>query len=201
MPHDLWPAGRLPPLAWADRLTLLLAGVGLTFELQDSGAAVRLTPLPTSIALERTYTPSGNAAELAKRLGTLLPEAKIRVASGKLTVVGSVDDHDRIERILTGESSRGREATSKAVSGKGAKGRQNVYSLKVANEPAGRVVRKVAESLGKELRYDSSVLEKLREPVSLELENASLDYLLESTLTPLGLTYRMTDKALQVAEK
>jgi hypothetical protein len=162
-----------------------------------------LTPLPTSIALEKTYAPSGNTEDLAKRLKTLLPDAKIRVVGGdKLTVVGSAEDHDRIERILTGQGSRGSQTpSSQASSGKTAKGRQNVYSLKVENEPAGRVVRKVAESLGKELRYDGSLLDKLREPVSLQLENASLDYLLESTLKPLGLTYRVTDDALEIVAK
>jgi hypothetical protein len=196
-PHDLWPAASLPPLAWIDRMTLLLAGFGLTFELEDHGAAVRLTPLPTSAALEKTYTPSGNPADLAKRLQTLLPDARIRVAGGKLTVVGSAEDHDRIERMLTGQSSRG----SQASSGKAAKGGQPVYSLNVENEPAGRVVRKLAESLNKELRYDHSLLDKLRQPVTLHLDKVSLDYLLESTLKPLGLTYRQTDDALEIAEK
>jgi hypothetical protein len=202
VPHDLWPAVSLPPLAWTDRMTLLLVGFGLTFELQDGGSVARLTPLPTSIALERTYTPRGNPAELAKQLQTLLPDVKIRTTNdGKLTVVGSAEDHDHIERMLTGQGSRSSQGPSQAARGKAAKGRQNVYSLKVENEPAGRVVRKVAESLGKELRYDDNLLNKLREPISLQIENASLEYLLESTLKPLGLTYRLTDKALEIVEK
>ncbi|HEY1785747.1 MAG TPA: hypothetical protein VGG30_09375, partial [Pirellulales bacterium] len=33
VPHDLWPARRLPPLAWIDRLTLLAIEFGLTLEV------------------------------------------------------------------------------------------------------------------------------------------------------------------------
>ena len=69
------------------------------------------------------------------------------------------------------------------------------------NEPAGNVVRKVAESLGKELKYEPAVLEKLRQQVTFNVEKATLDYLMEQTLRPLGLTYRITDAGLEVIER
>src|SRR5690242_3065684 len=53
MPHDLWPAVNLPPLAWVDRLTLLLVGFGLTFELDDRASAVRLVPVQAESVAER----------------------------------------------------------------------------------------------------------------------------------------------------
>jgi len=63
------------------------------------------------------------------------------------------------------------------------------------------VVRKVAESLGKEPKYERLVLEKLKQPVKLEVKDVTLDYLLETTLKPLGLTYRITDDALEIVEQ
>jgi hypothetical protein len=150
IPLDLWPAVRLPPLAWTDRLTLLLAGFGLTFEIDGGGTAVRLVPQPAAVALAQDHAPRSPSGRAAK----------------------------------------------------GAKGNsEKLYSMQVANEPAGKVVRKVSESLGKDLKYDRQILEKLKQPVTFKLENATLDYLLETTLKPLGLTHRLTDDALEIVER
>ena len=71
----------------------------------------------------------------------------------------------------------------------------------MSEQPAGAVVRKVAGDLGKELKYDAAVMNRLKAPVKLELDNVTLDYLLEKTLKPLGLTYRVSDQALEIVEQ
>jgi hypothetical protein len=48
VPHDLWPAADLPPLDFAEHLSLLLAGFGLTFEVSEAAPRIRLTAMPTS---------------------------------------------------------------------------------------------------------------------------------------------------------
>ena len=45
IPHDLWPAIELPPLAWTDRLTLVLTGFDLTFEIDAAKKMIALRPL------------------------------------------------------------------------------------------------------------------------------------------------------------
>ena len=60
VPHDLWPAATWPALAWTERMTLVLAGFELTYELKDSGT-IRLVSLPERLVFERTYTPQGDA--------------------------------------------------------------------------------------------------------------------------------------------
>jgi hypothetical protein len=44
-PHDLWPAVDLPPLTWTDRLSLVLAGFDLTFEIDPAKKTIALKPL------------------------------------------------------------------------------------------------------------------------------------------------------------
>jgi hypothetical protein len=189
---DLWPAVSLPPLAWTDRLTLVLAGFGLTFDIDSRGNSVRLVPQPVNVVLEKHYSRSG-AVDLAAQLRRALPEAKIRVEQGQIVVAGRQEDHDKVERLLAGQSVR----TSKASKIVGEKR----YSLQVANEPAGKVVRKVAESLDKPPRYSPQVLEKLKQPVTFEVKEVTLNQLLVKTLAPLGLTYRLTDDALEIIDQ
>jgi hypothetical protein len=50
VPHDLWPAADLPPLDFAEYLSLLLAGFGLTFEVDEAAPQIRLVALPTTVA-------------------------------------------------------------------------------------------------------------------------------------------------------
>src|SRR5262249_16839508 len=106
IPHDLWPAVSLPPLPWVDRLSLLVAGFGLTFEITSQGKNVRLVTLPNSAALEKTYTPRGLVESAAAELRRMVPTAAIRVDHGKLLVAASQEEHDKIERLLAGQSVR-----------------------------------------------------------------------------------------------
>ena len=71
-----------------------------------------------------------------------------------------------------------------------------LYTLTVENRAASDVVARIAKDLGKEVKTDSAVSETLSQKVKLTVKDATLDYLLETTLKPLGLTYRLTDQAL-----
>jgi len=192
IPHDLWPAVSLPPLAWTDRLSLLLAGFDLTFEVADQGKTVRPVPFPETVLLERSYTPRGPAAAAAAQLRRSVPEAEIRVAQGKLVVSGLQEAHEKIELLLSAPSG----PKTKGAKSKPAEQR---YTLTVGkNDPAGAVMRKIAETLGKELKYDEAVLQKLKQNVTLSVKDVTLDELLTATLKPLGLTYKLTSDALEI---
>jgi hypothetical protein len=45
VPHDLWPARKLPPLALVDRVMLVLAGFDLTCEISPDGKTCRVVPI------------------------------------------------------------------------------------------------------------------------------------------------------------
>lgn len=189
IPLDLWPATSLPPLVWSDRLTLLLAGFDLTFVLDGANRVVRLVPQPEAPRLAKSYPTRGSAAALAPQVRRLFPDASVEVQGGRLAVIGRWEEHEQIERLLSGQSIARRPMP---------KGSEKLYSLTVTGEPAGRVARTVADALGKDLRYDAEVGQRLRQRVDLKLENATLEYLLESTLRPLGLSWRLTDEALEI---
>jgi len=187
VPHDLWPAASWPALHWTERMTLLLAGFDLTYEAAGAGA-IRLVPLPEDVVSEKTYTPRGDADEVAADLRRNVPAAKIAVEGRTLRVWAAAEDHDRIERLLRGESVK----TTKVTPG------QKRYSLIVENKPAGAVVKTIASQLGKKLKVDPALAEKLEADVSLKVQEVPLDELLTKTLSTLGLTYRLTEDSLEI---
>jgi hypothetical protein len=169
-------------------MTLLLAGFHLTYEPAGRDS-IRLVPIPEELVVEKSYTPRASADNAAAELARLVPAAKITLAGRTLRVVASVEDHERIERLLHGES----VTTTKVTPG------QKRYTLTVENQPAGAVVKTIAGQLGKELTYDPAAVEKLQTKVSFTVKEVPLEELMAKTLGPLGLTYRIEGPALVIA--
>ena len=51
IPHDVWPAYDLPAMPLTERLILVLAGFGLTFQVSEDGGQIRVTPIPQDNSL------------------------------------------------------------------------------------------------------------------------------------------------------
>jgi hypothetical protein len=191
IPHDLWPAADLPPLELADRLTLLLAGFHLTFKLPAGGTTLELAPLPADAEYEQSYAVGGDAAQLAATLKREFPRISLRRDGTRLVIRGKNADHQRIAGRLSGTAGE-----TKASSQDNTR-----YTLTVRNESAGAVVSTVAKRLGKQLQCSAAVREKLAGKVSFIVRDATLDELMVKTLQPLGLTYRLTEEAIEVLEE
>jgi hypothetical protein len=187
VPHDLWPAASWPALHWTERMTRLLAGFDLTYEAAGADA-IRLVPLPEELVSEKSYTPRGDAEQVAADLRRHVPAAKIVVEGHTLRVWAATEDHDRIELLLRGESVK----STKVAAG------QKRYTLTAENKPAGAVVKSIATQLGKELKYERALAATLQTEVSLKVQEVPLDELLTKTLRPLGLTYRLGEDALEI---
>lgn len=188
VPHDLWPASHLPAMPWTERMTLLLAGFGLTYEFADGGRAIRLVPLPKEATIQKTYTPRGDAADAAAQLRRLVPQAKIVREGSQLAVEATAEDHDKIDRLLKGE----RVKTAVATPG------ERRYSLTVENQPAGAVVKTVATQLEKELKFAPDIREILATKVTFTVKDVPIKELLEKALKPLGLAFKLDEKSLEI---
>lgn len=75
---------------------------------------------------------------------------------------------------------------------------KKVFSMTVQKQPAGAVLSTVAKQMGKEFKFDPSLRDKLREDVSFTVKDVTLEELLAKTLTPLGLSCKVTEKTLEV---
>jgi len=187
LPHDLWPAYDLPAMPLADRLSLVLAGFGMTYQIEQNGSAVRLVPIPNDIEYEKSYSRS-DPAKLAAELKRLMPGLKIGRRNDEVVVRGPYEEHEKIERMLRGE----RVKTVTPVPG------EKRYTLKVENQPAGAVATTVAKEIGKKLTYEPAVLPKLKEKVTFSVTDVPLEQLLKATLEPLGLRAEVGDETLSI---
>ncbi len=195
IPHDLWPAGDFPPLGFAERVSLLAAGFGFTFEFSPDGSAVRFIPAPVQVALTRQYEAPGGTEQFAQKLAERFPDSRIRALGQELEVVGRYEDHDQIARILRGEPVR------RPVPSNGGPRRpqgETAYTIKDTEAPAGLILKQLAPRLGLKLRVDPRVARQVQQRVRVDVQNVSRDDLLKAVVQPLGLTFSVDGDTLEI---
>jgi hypothetical protein len=188
IPHDLWPAGDLPAMPLTDRMTLLLAGFDLTFDIARDGSAIRLAPMPAEAVIERSYSPRGtlNAAETA--VTTAFPGVGMKKAAARLAITGTFEEHEAIERLLRGEPIRRVETTP------GSKR----FDLRVENQPIGAIVKAVADREKLQLQVEPALQSKLQQLISLDVKQLTLEELLDRALMSTGITHRIEAGVLEL---
>ncbi|MBI2478165.1 MAG: STN domain-containing protein [Planctomycetia bacterium] len=188
IPHDLWPAGDLPPMPLTDRMTLLLAGFDLTFEIARDGSAIRLTPMPREVSVERSYSPRGSLNDAATNITRAFPGLRIRKDGARLAITGTYEEHEAIDRLIRGETIRQAETTA------GSKR----FDLQFKNQPIGDIIKLIAEREALELRADTASQAKLQQRISLDVKQLTLEGLLEQVLMDTGVTHRIADGVLEL---
>ena len=190
VPHDLWADQTLPPLDFAQRMSLVLAGFNLTFQLNVTTGQIHFIPMPQQVSLRRIYQERLSAVNLAK-IKARFPELKIKQTAGKLEVHGSQEDHELLARLLRGETIR------KTI----VKPSQKRYTLRVMKAPAAAIIDSLAQQEKLTVRFDPKISAQLKTLIDLDLKEATLDELLSKTLKPLGLSYQLEDQQLTIRKK
>lgn len=192
VPHDLWPAVDLPSLTLTQRLSLLLSGFDLTFEVSEDGRTIQLTPLPTNRVFERSYTVTSQHASELEQLARRFPQASLTREPGKVLVAGTLEVHEAVRELLTPKRPVPPPRTK--PTGKA----DSTWTLKVENKPIGAVAKTIATRLQCQLEYDPQLRSKLEQLVSLDLKNVTLEELLHAALSRAGLTYQLEEKVLRI---
>ena len=80
--------------------------------------------------------------------------------------------------------------------------RVRIARLSVKTQPLGRVLHQLAERLALEMRIDEQAISaagiSLDQPVSINVEDVSIDELLRKLLQPVGLAFRRQQKVIEV---
>jgi hypothetical protein len=189
IPHDLWPVVDLPALAWTDRMTLVLAGFGQTFEFLEGGKRIRLVPIPVATMTSTTYPADLPPARLDV-IRTLFPQAEIAAESQQITLRGTPEEHERLRQLLQKQSS-GRSSNRPAG--------KTVLTLKVNSQPVDAILQTLERQLDLSFQFEDGLAERLRTRVTFDLHEATLPQLLQATLTPAGLSFRQQGDVIVIA--
>ena len=202
VPHDLWPAGELPSMTLAERLTLILHQFGLTFRLAADGRRVAVVPVPRDIAVVRDYPGGGKPEALVEKWHDACPGSEFRIVGNRIFVRGLVEDHETIQGMRT---SGGRQATRPRPTEKNGRPLEQVFTAEVPGRPLGAVLKHFATQLGLELKVDAGSLQdagvSLEQPISFQVENVTFDELFRAVLDPVGCTYERQGNVMKIRAK
>jgi hypothetical protein len=181
LPHDLWPARRLPPLAWTDRVTLLAIEFGLTFEIAADGRSIRLVPVPAKVMARRSYSAGRDPRQTISVLAQRYPDAVVRVEGDQIVVDGRIED---LEAVARGIVATGRPTRKTSAAGK------QIYKLSAEHKLAD-MLEQLSKLLDVEFQLDRPAIERsgisMDQLVTVKVEGATLDELLSAVLEPAGL--------------
>ena len=219
LPHDLWAKGSLPPLSLTRRLCLVLHQFDLTFQIQPDGRQIALVPLPERIALVRSYPGGTNIQQQVQRIAQAAPAAEIRLSGGKIWIRSRLEDHYRIASLLDpGRKSadpvlelqqlldrpaKPAPKTAKSPAGPGVPIEQiRIDRLEIRNKPLREVLEVLSQQLGLEFRISPEAFQQagvsLDQHISLQVQQASVDQLLEKIFPPLGLRFQRRRHVVEV---
>ncbi|MEM8680409.1 MAG: hypothetical protein AAGF97_13755, partial [Planctomycetota bacterium] len=171
IPHDLWEATKLPPLNWVERMTLVLAGFRLTFDLDPDSGLVRLRTYPSRTSIANTYPPP-RQTKIVDALTEEFPQAFISLKEGQLSVRSTVEDHWQIaERLGAGGKPKKPASSSQAT---------KAYSLRIQEQPLGPLLQQLADRLNLELDFTDGLEEPLAQRVTFEVTKVSAEELVQA---------------------
>ncbi len=194
MPHDLWVARELPPLTWAERMTVILTGFDLAFRLVQDEPRIQLVTMPRILAITREYRSPGDLNALARDLSQQFPQAYLTVHDGRLSVRSTVEDHKAIAKKLTSTESDAVTVLPPSDPG------QRRYTLTVQDQPLRPLLQTLADRVDRKLVLDPSVASHLQKRVSFTVSEVELEKLFEAALAPVGLTAEFEPGTIRVHE-
>lgn len=202
VPHDLWPARELPPMAAIDRLTLLLIGFDLAPQISRDGRELSVAPMRRPVEIVRLYGATGKQAAAVQAVVDESPEPKPRVEhrAGRLQVSARWEVHERIAELAAN-----RAADPTPAPAQPAPNRKQVYTITIQKKPLGAVLEQLGTQIGFAVEWDDALARAKPQAktalVSCQVERATLDELLAALLEPAGLSHTRKDGRVTIRAK
>ncbi|MGE0756830.1 MAG: STN domain-containing protein [Pirellulaceae bacterium] len=195
IPHDLWAAAELPPLTWAERMTLLLAGFDLTFTIEPATSQIRLVPIPARVDVVRVYPWTSASSTSLAELQQAAPAAQFQREGNRIRVSGRAEDHSALASLLdrvrpAADVPRGKIK----VPGKP----MQVYTMQGV-APLGNILKTLQVRAMLDITIDPRIQQDLYQRISFDVRDASLDDLLAAVFRDTGLHYELSGRQLRVA--
>ena len=107
IPHDLWKARRLPPISFAEAVTLVLIQFDLTFSLDPTNAECEVVPLPAEILIKKRHKVPRYLRETAiRQFADQFPNLDPQWLRTAVHVRATLEQHEQIAALLSGSVPR-----------------------------------------------------------------------------------------------
>lgn len=191
--HDLWAAKKLPPMLFVEQVVLILASFDLTCQISSDGDKCIVIPIKRPVRITRVYHVGANWRSIAAQLGTQVPELRLsydNTGFRSLKAKGRWEDHLKFKELLSGDKS-----VSPDLKSRPSIARRRLVSLRLENQPLGKVITQLAQQLGLEVAWDKELLNRKPDPrdqlVSCDVVKADIPHLMRSILEPVGISSRL----------
>jgi hypothetical protein len=106
-------------------------------------------------------------------------------------VIATAEQHAQVAELLAGK-----RTTTKAV----VVPVEKFYTFKAENQLIGAMVQTLAKERGLKVQAAASIIEKLKQRGTVEVEKASFETALKKVLDPVGIKFKLTEKTLELSE-
>ena len=178
--HDLWAAGGLPQMHFADRLTLLLAGFDLAADLhqQTTQRLSSIEPVDEADRGSHLLHQSDDAKSLLKAARKEFADVA-KLGRRGTSIIGSADAATlaRIRRWLVEQETPVKRPMD-----------QNTFTINDTTATRLQILRTVAGSLQRELQFSPEHETLLQQRMTLNVTNVSVEDLFAAILVGTGLS-------------
>ncbi len=165
-----------------------MAGFNLTFTIEEATQAIRIVPFPDTVTLELTYPLQMIPEKIRPLVASRFPALSIVRHPDGLLISGTWEEHRQLKRLLAGQTPRPDDRLQEG---------QQAYTLHV-KASAQKLLATVSTQLGLQVEIDPAITEELNQHITVEVNQVSVDELLEAILAPIGLDYRLNHQLLTI---
>jgi hypothetical protein len=190
IPFDLWDKHTLPSLPFAMRLSIILAGFDLTYQM-NSDQSITLMPFPTEAKYRKAFSTNVSVANF-NRITQSFPTLQITTHNQQLIAAGRWEDIAELEQLLRGNNRSRPKSTTTS---------KQVYTLTVTNQTIQNVLQAIASNEKLELVGSAESQKIWDKRISLEAKELPLGDLLLQVVGQGNLQFRISEKQLLISVK
>ncbi len=189
IPHDLWAEMQLGNLSLSARISLLLAGFDKTFALNENLTKLEIVARTMPEIVSREFRVGNQMNSALSMISKEFSDLTVTAQKRSIVVEG------RVEHVL--------DFHRKLV----AMQKPNVAELSdqtfdlAGNNQRIQFLNAMAAQVGRELSFDEAHRTILERRVEMNLKQSSVKQIIEKTLEGTDLTYRISEKTLEIRSK
>ncbi len=191
IPHDLWGGGTIIADSAAEALSLILIQFDLTFHWRSGATEIEIVPIPEKVVLARGHNPRPHSMRQATELiGAELPGLSQRSEGGKIVVLGTIEEHETVERVLHPPQPKIAEHPGNAADDPLENER---ITLRVMGVPALALIKDLQKRYKMGFNYDTQALAAaeidLEQKVDIHVTKTTIDGYLAAFIKQIGAEF------------